>query len=648
MQGLNSPSLAIGVAGVHDWATQNAFINVMRTARPWETNSAEWDMDRLYHERYLNEYGYPIGLPPQIDALTTYILTEQDARAQYLAGTYILTYQGNAEIEVGGTATNIRHNAATKQILFDYTPGPDTMVSLTVRRIAPDNPLSKLEVIHSRHKPLYDLGIELNPAWVNVIQDMRMIRFMTWMKTNDSKLSSWADRPRVDDMTYAWRGVPVEVMVDLANQVGADPWFTMPHKADSSYLQRFADYVAKELDRNLIPYVEYSNELWNWQFDQAQDLLAEANARWPDPETAPDAAWLQIGAEHAVEMAKEWQSVFRTQGRQVMIVGAVQTGWPGLEQAFFEAPALPDLKPARFFDAYAVAGYFEAAGEFGMPSVRGWVDAAQSLAQLEAKQQGLTGDEARAYIREHRHDAAHVALNSIVSEGYLKQRLFDQWRQHKETADKYGLRFITYEGGTHIVGHGAAIQDTVLAEFFEDFNYSPYISGLYAQLMDEWRRIGGYEFNIFVDISPPSEWGSWGALRYLGDQTDRWNTVKRYNQQAVSYPEERAESAFQQGMMYGYRSGDPNTRDGTGKSDIILMGAGDDTITPLRGHDYIDGGAGTDQLTLEGHREDYEITDKGSYVHLAHPAGDKHIRNIETIYFQGQEQSHSLEALLSR
>ena len=648
LQGLSNPSLALGVARVEDWSTQNAFINVMHTARPWVATGGDWDMARLTQERYLNDYGYPVGLPPEVEQLTTYILTEQNANARYLAGQYILRYRGTATIEVGGTARNIQHSEATKEIRFDYAPGPDSTVSIAIHHIAPHDPLRHLAVFHARHQPLYDLGMTLNPAWVNVVKDWRMIRFMTWMKTNGSTLETWADRPQVGDISYAWRGVPLEVMIDLANQIGADPWFTMPHGANRNYMQRFVEQVAQSLDPDLIPYVEYSNELWNWQFDQAHDLLKEANARWPDPQTAPEAGWIQIGAERAVTMAKEWKTAFRTAGRDVRIVGAVQTAVPGLEQAFFEAPDLPDLTPARFFDACAVAGYFGAAGTKGMPRVRGWVDASQTLAQLAAQQAGLTGSQTADYVAQRRYDAATTALASIVSQTALKEQLFDQWAKHKAIADRHGLRFISYAGGSTITASGQALDDPMLFEFFKAFNYSEDVVDLYAQLIEEWRRIGGYEFNIFSDISAPSQSGSWGALRYLGDKTARWDQVTRYNQQVISYLEERAEGTFQHGIMYGYRTGQPNSVEGSRKSDIILMGAGDDTITPHLGKDYIQGGAGRDTVILEGRRDDYDITAKDTYVLVSHRNGDKHMRGVEALIFEPEEARYEMETLIPR
>ena len=154
-----------------------------------------------------------------------------------------------------------------------------------------------------------------------------------------------------------------------------------------------------------------------------------------------------------------------------------------------------------------------------MPRVRGWVDASQTLAQLAAQQAGLTGSQTADYVAQRRYDAATTALASIVSQTALKEQLFDQWAKHKAIADRHGLRFISYAGGSTITASGQAINDPMLFEFFKAFNYSDDVVDLYAQLIEEWRRIGGYEFNIFSDISAPSQSGSWGALRYLGDKT---------------------------------------------------------------------------------------------------------------------------------
>ena len=57
-------------------------------------------------------------------------------------------------------------------------------------------------------------------------------------------------------------------MIDLCNELGADPWFCMPHKANARYVERFAGLVKSRLRPDLNVYVQWSNEVWNSQFPQ--------------------------------------------------------------------------------------------------------------------------------------------------------------------------------------------------------------------------------------------------------------------------------------------------------------------------------------------------------------------------------------------
>ena len=64
------------------------------------------------------------------------------------------------------------------------------------------------------------------------------IRFMDWMDTNGSPVDTWESRPRIDDATWTVRGAPLEIMIELCNRLGANPWFCMPHRADDDYVRR--------------------------------------------------------------------------------------------------------------------------------------------------------------------------------------------------------------------------------------------------------------------------------------------------------------------------------------------------------------------------------------------------------------------------
>ena len=71
-------------------------------------------------------------------------------------------------------------------------------------------------------------------------------------------------------------GVPIEVMINLANTLHGDPWFCIPHQATDDYVRQFAALLRARLDPTLRPHIEYSNEVWNTSFAQTQWAIAES------------------------------------------------------------------------------------------------------------------------------------------------------------------------------------------------------------------------------------------------------------------------------------------------------------------------------------------------------------------------------------
>jgi len=88
-------------------------------------------------------------------------------------------------------------------------------------------------------------------------------------------------------------------------------------------------------------------------------------------------------------------------------------------------------------------------------------------------------------------------------------------------------KLIVYEGGSHVVGIGPMVDDTALTEFLIHFNYSPQMGVLYDRLLAGWRELGTGVFAHYSDIYAPTKWGSWGALRWPGDSTPRWDALLR-------------------------------------------------------------------------------------------------------------------------
>jgi len=117
---------------------------------------------------------------------------------------------------------------------------------------------------------------------LSTLGQYRLLRFMTWNKTNHSRVKNYTDTTQESYYTYDrntdWPSqVPVATMVDLCNDVNADCHINIPSLATDAYISAFADDVAYSLNSNLKLYLEWSNEVWNSQFVQWRYSFMEAN-----------------------------------------------------------------------------------------------------------------------------------------------------------------------------------------------------------------------------------------------------------------------------------------------------------------------------------------------------------------------------------
>ena len=526
--------LALGLAGINDWSVQQPFLNVMKTARPWVGHLPDqwggWGHDDLARAGVLSANGWPTALPPDITGISTLILTDLAPDALGVAGRYLLTYQGRGTLKLEGRAQVA--DSAPGQINFDFTPGKGGVI-LTLAAIDPADPIRDIVVVRAARAELLAQGGVFNPDWLARIRGVAGLRFMDWMATNDSPLANAADRPKPADYTYARNGVPAEVMVQLANELRADPWFTMPHLADDALVRQYAQIVHDQLDPALTAHVEYSNEVWNWQFSQARWAEEQGKLRWGQDQT-----WVQFYGLRAAEVADIWGDVFKDAPARLVRVVAVQTGWLGLEEQILDAPlvvAEGRNPPADSFDAYAVTGYFSAllGSDEKYVVIKDWLIQSQTAAESAARAIGLTGADATAYVALHKYDLASALAAKELRDGSVTGDAGDSLNRvlaeiipyHAAIAADRGLQLMMYEGGSHVVGYGKQIEDESLKDFFIHLNYTPEMGVLYAELLAGWQLQSDAPFNAFVDVYTPGKWGSWGALRHLGDDNPRWQAL---------------------------------------------------------------------------------------------------------------------------
>lgn len=527
------PALGMGLAGLSDWSTQHPFIDLMKTASPWVGHLPDtWGAvshDELFATGHLDPVGWPISLPEGVTQLETLILTDQPEAANHLHGRYVVSYDGAALVEITGRATRVDNTPG--EIRFQYAPGPGS-VGIAVSEIDPANPIRNIRIARADQLDLLKGGALFNPDWIARIKDLRVLRFMDWMMTNDSPVQTWEDRPRLDDATWVSYGVPFEVMIALANQIGADPWFTLPHMADDTYVQRFAEMTQDKLRPGLKVYVEYSNEMWNAASPQGQWAEQQAAELWGESEYG----WLHFYALRAAQVMEIAATSFGNDGpKRLVRVISTQTGWPGLEEHILLAP-MAFLRlgrpPQEFFEAYAVTGYF--GYELGTPEIGAqmdqWIAQAEQDAITAGEAQGLKRLTLNAHIERTKYDTAFVRMAEAVAQGSLKELVEDVLPYHGKVAARTGLNLIAYEGGAHILAQGAITENKAHTDLLSAFSYSPEMGRLYETLLSNWVSSNGTLFTGFVDVSPPSKWGNWGALQHLSDDNPRWDLLQSFNE----------------------------------------------------------------------------------------------------------------------
>jgi len=462
------PRLGINLNGPADWNTEIPFVDVFHFSRAWisQHTGQPWgkgpSLDRDAH-------GWIRHLEPDCWVETPMCTIDG---GHYPAGDYTVFYEGEGRIEATGAGT-----------ITERAPGRLTMhveparggFFLQIRKTDPANYIRNIRVILPGFAKSYRTE-PFPPAFLKRWKGVACLRFMDWMQTNNSPIRHWSDRPQIEDANWTERGVPVSVMCDLTNRLAADAWFCIPHAADDDYVRRFAMEVKARLAPGRRVYIEYSNEVWNGQFEQ--DRYAGAEGRrlgFGDKEW--EAAW-HYTAYRSRQVFRIFETVFGGHSRLVRVLPSqvanayVSEQIVGFQDAYKEA------------DALAVAPYLGfTPGPETKPAaadVDGWTPA-QVI--------------------------AHLRTNTLPE---LQRWLGEQ----KRVADKYHLALIAYEGGQHLVGIQGAENDEKLTALLQTVNRDPALGDLYRDYYRTWTDSGGGLFCYFSSVGSWSKWGSWGILEY--------------------------------------------------------------------------------------------------------------------------------------
>lgn len=316
----------------------------------------------------------------------------------------------------------------------------------------------------------------------------------------------WPERPTADQPSYqGWGqyldnaspgrgtkvgGYPVETMVALANRAGADPHFNMPADYQDDYVRAFAEYVRDNLAPGLTASVEYSNEVWNWGFPQAQYANARGRELWPDEGTA----WVQYAAGRTSNMCGIWKEVFAGEEERVRCLISPQTGWRGLATTVLECPAWVASHPGsgpcyEHVDAINITGYFSGCLHDNEATLQSWLGEGRSVALDRAFEQLEHG----SLIAD-----CDDSLDSTI----------EAYSYFESLAKARGLDLYVYESGTHFAYNG----DETVRQLLVDVTQDERMYDAYQRNFAGFRAAGGDILNVWGWVAPNDAWANSDSL----------------------------------------------------------------------------------------------------------------------------------------
>ena len=483
--------IGTNLAGIADWSTEIPFVDMFKTSREWisQRQGAKWGEGGKLN---LTPEGWIASLAPGQFA-EAIVLTG----TTFPAGRYTLFYDGEGKIDFTYDNAKIVSQSPGK-ITVDVKPD-NNGVFIRLLETNSSNPVRNIRFILPGFENTYQTQ-PFNPVFLERLAKFDTLRFMDWEATNNSTLANWSDRATLTSATQATsKGVALEYLIQLANTLKIDPWFTLPAQANDDYVRNFATMVRDRLDPSLKAHVEYSNETWNGIFTQANYVGQQGLARGLD--NTIWGAGLRYYSERSVEIFKIWENVFgasTSQRVERVLAGHAANPWVG-EQILGWKDAY------KHADAYAIAPYFDG---FGDADGDGWSD---------------INDVDRVNI------TINMTADQII-DGMLKEMpteikaMFDN---NATVAKRFGLDLVSYEGGAHLTSYQFPDDKVAkMTDLFTAVNRNSRMRDVYKAYLDQWQASsGGGDFNQFNDVTAPSKWGFWGALEH---QNQNPSTAPKY------------------------------------------------------------------------------------------------------------------------
>ncbi len=530
--------LGMNLAGVTYYSSEQPFLNIFKTSAVTQANPTPWvtgssTTSDTGEEAYLqlDTNGYPTTLAasaadpnhPQlydrVGVLLLFNLSNSNAGQglPFRTGQYVVLYDGKGTLRYWVPGGSVVSQSPGRDVVNITTP---TGLGINLYATDPDNNgnyIRNIRVVYATEESLLKGGGVFRPAFLSLLQNFRVLRFMDWLSTNNSPLTTWSTRPQIADAGWASpRGVPLEVAVQLCNAVGADCWLNVPHQADDDYITQMAVLVHRNLGTKQSAYVEFSNEVWNSIFKQSAYAAAQGQMMWPNSGLGSYEIGLNWFGMRTARMCDIWRTAWGADSSRLHCVLGAQLAnawtattslicslWVGQGHAPCSAHNITDV---------AVAPYFG----FEFPASWASLDPATQLNNLftELTQGGLVAN-----------DYLGGALRQIA----------DREASFAAALVPYHLPFLAYEGGQSFRAFPTYANGSWAVSLTTATNRDPRMGDAYAKALSDWKTNGGRIFNQFVDIGGPNQYGAWGALEGfldtvipLANAPVKWQALQKF------------------------------------------------------------------------------------------------------------------------
>jgi hypothetical protein len=507
---VHSP-IGTNLASITDYTAEYPFVNFFHMARPWFSASAA---------EFQNEGKLKLDKNGNVKSLAsgqfarTVIFTGTPADPGLAGKTFELFYDGSGELSYGNVDVISQSPGHDVIQLKSDISSPDTelIAIITLTQTDKKNPLRNIRLLPTggicAGNPLAIAAdatacaggdfrsfaenqqqIVFNPEFLNEIKSYHSLRFMDWMRTNNSLQVKFSKRAQTSHQFWSTeQGVPLEVMIALANLMDMDPWFNIPHLANNGFVKGFAKILNEQLEPGRRAYIEYSNEVWNGQFTQTAYAATQGEKLHLDI--------LDGGSKDAATgmvrfYSKRAQQIFDIVGKvmkgnaRIQRVMATQAPVP-----YFSEEILKFGEGSTKTDLMAIAPYFgdtitentksDELVKLGVDGVFDWL----------ANDNNATLDY-----------GSLPKIDSVVAAQVAALAPFN-------------IPLTTYEGGQHFLAAGGVAHDVALNDLMDAVNRDPRMKQIYATYLGNWQTRTGQTFHHFSNCDRWSVFGRWGSKEY--------------------------------------------------------------------------------------------------------------------------------------